>query len=128
MNKIRPVHILRFGLGINMLTHGLVRLPKLNGFATKMAAMFTDTWLPQALVKPFLYVLPFLELTAGILILIGGKASRAGYLLGGAIMAALLFGTTLREDWNTAGSQMIYVIAFAIALHFYDRDEISHKS
>jgi len=115
--------ILRLAFGINMLMHGLVRLPKLNTFVSKMAAGFADTLLPETLVRPFLLMLPFLELSAGLLLLIGGKAGRYGFALSGLLLAALLFGTTLKEDWNTAGTQMIYVLAAAYGLSLYAQPE-----
>ena len=108
--------VMRLGLGINILMHGLVRLPKLNAFVAKTAAGFSDTILPPALTNVFLYVLPFVELASGLLILAGGRFIKWGYFAGGLTIAALLFGTTLKEDWGTAGSQVVYVIAFYLAL------------
>ncbi len=112
--------VLRVGLGINMLMHGLVRIPKLPAFVAKSSAGFVNTLLPEFLTTGFLYVLPFAELTCGLLILLGGQFSKWGYTLGGLIIAALLFGTTLKEDWATAGTQTVYVIAFAYALRTLD--------
>ena len=112
--------VLRLGLGINMLMHGLVRIPKLPGFVAKTSAGFADTVLPAALTTSFLYILPFAEVTCGLLILLVGQLSKWGYALGGLIIAALLFGTTLKEDWTGAGSQTIYVLAFAYALRTFD--------
>jgi thiosulfate dehydrogenase (quinone) large subunit len=108
--------VMRIGLGINMLMHGLVRLPKLSAFVDKMATGFAGTVLPDILTRAFLYGLPFVELASGILILLGGSLSKWGYFLGGLTIGALLFGTTLKEDWATAGSQLVYIIAFYLAL------------
>jgi thiosulfate dehydrogenase [quinone] large subunit len=112
--------VLRLGLGINMLMHGLVRIPKLPEFVAKTSTGFADTVLPAALTAGFLYILPFAELSCGLLILLGGQFSKWGYTLGGLIIAALLFGTTLKEDWAGAGNQTIYVLAFAYALRTLD--------
>ena len=112
--------VIRVGLGINMLMHGLVRIPKLNDFVAKTGASFASTLLPPILTKGFLYTLPFLELITGILILLGGQFIRWGYLAGGLIIALLLFGTTLKEDWSGAANQVIYVIAFYLALRGLD--------
>ncbi len=112
--------VIRIGLGINMLMHGLVRIPKLSAFVTKTSADFASTLLPPILTKAFLFTLPFIELVAGILILVGGQFGKWGYLLGGILMGALLFGTTLKEDWSGAGNQLIYVIAFYLALRGLD--------
>ena len=112
--------IMRIGLGVNMLMHGLVRIPKLTGFVDKMATGFSNTLLPDLLTRAFLYGLPFVELASGILILLGGALSKWGYFVGGLTVGALLFGTTLKEDWATAGSQLVYVIAFYLALRGLD--------
>ena len=112
--------IMRIGLGINMLMHGLVRIPKLSAFVAKTGAGFANTIMPVLLTKAFLYTLPFVELTSGILILLGGQFSKWGYFVGGLTIGALLLGTTLKEDWASAGTQMIYVIAFYLALRGLD--------
>lgn len=112
--------VMRIGLGINMLMHGAVRIPKLSGFVNKTAAGFADTILPALLTRAFLYGLPFVELASGVLILLGGPLSKWGYFIGGLTIGALLFGTTLKEDWATAGSQVVYLIAFYLALRGLD--------
>lgn len=121
MNKIKPVHILRIGMGIDMLIHGLIRLPILATFVSKSAIKFNDTYLPQVLVTGFLYALPFVEVLIGVLILLGGKISRVGLVSGGLFISVLLFGTAVKQEWNVAAEQVTYLIAFALALHFHDR-------
>ncbi|QKZ15360.1 DoxX family membrane protein [Spirosoma sp. KUDC1026] len=108
--------VIRLGIGINMLMHGLTRLPKLNGFVAKMAPGFAETILPAAITRGFLFALPFIEIATGLLILLGGRTIKWGYFLGGLIISALLFGTTLKQDWAGAATQMIYLIAFYLAL------------
>jgi thiosulfate dehydrogenase (quinone) large subunit len=108
--------VIRFGIGINMLMHGLTRVPNLNGFVAKMAPGFAETVLPAALTRGFLFTLPFAEITTGLLILLGGQTIKWGYFLGGLIICALLFGTTLKQDWAGASTQMIYLVAFYLAL------------
>lgn len=122
MKPFRAIHIFRIGLGINMLMHGLVRIPNLSGFVNKMLPMFADTFMPTALTSAFLHALPFIEALVGVMILIGGQLSRIGYILGGVLIAVLIFGTDLRQDWATAGQQMIYIIAFGLALYLYDKE------
>ena len=122
MNKFKAIHILRIGLGINMLMHGLVRIPNLQGFVTKASGGFASTLMPPVLVSGFLYVLPFLEALVGLLILIGGKAGRIGYIAGGLLITVLIFGTDLHQDWATTSQQMIYLLTFAVALYLHDRE------
>jgi thiosulfate dehydrogenase [quinone] large subunit len=122
MKKLSALLFLRIGLGINMLMHGLVRIPHLEVFASKMSEDFENTFLPTGIAKCFLYILPFLETSTGILILIGGKWTRNGLVLGVILLCMLMFGTTLKQDWNTAGTQLIYIIAFAYGLNLYDQE------
>jgi len=122
MNKIKPVHILRFGLGIDMLMHGAVRIPNLSAFVDHSSAGFKTSFLPTILVTLFLYVLPFIEALIGLLILIGGKAGRLGFISGGFLMGILLFGTASHQDWATASQQVIYLAAFALALSYHDKE------
>ncbi len=112
--------VMRIGLGINMLMHGLVRLPKLGAFVAKTKAGFAGTVLPESLTQAFLYALPFVEFSSGVLILLGGQLGKWGYFIGGLTIGALLFGTTLKEDWAGAGNQLVYVIAFYLALRGLD--------
>lgn len=119
--------VLRVGLGINMLMHGLVRIPKLSAFVTKTEAGFASTILPAILTRVFLYTLPFVELAVGIMILLGGQFTKWGYFAGGMLIGALLLGTTLKEDWAGAGNQLIYVIAFYLALRSLDTSSRSRS-
>jgi thiosulfate dehydrogenase [quinone] large subunit len=115
--------VIRLGLGINMLMHGLTRIPNLNGFVAKMAPGFAETILPAALTRGFLFALPFVEVTTGLLILLGGQTIKWGYFLGGLIISALLFGTTLKQDWAGAATQTIYLVAFYLALRGLESTE-----
>ena len=122
MQKIKPIHLLRFGLGIDMLLHGVVRIPNLDAFVAHSSAGFKTSFLPAVLVTYFLYVLPFAEAIIGLLILVGGKAGRLGFISGGFLMGILLFGTASHQAWDIASQQIIYLVAFAIALMFHDRE------
>jgi thiosulfate dehydrogenase [quinone] large subunit len=114
----------RFALGIAELMHGLVRLPILAGFAGNMAKQFEGTILPGWFVYSFGCVLPFLETAIGLSLIFGffTRWTLAGASL---LMSVLLFGTCLRSDWNTVGLQMIYVLAFFLALFFLEYNHYS---
>lgn len=109
--------ILRIGLGVNMLLHGAVRVPNLSANVEKMAAGFNNTVLPPFVSQGFLYVLTFAEIVIGLLILAGGPFGRWGYFAGGILMTALMFGSSLKMDWDTVATQVIYLIAFYLALN-----------
>lgn len=125
MKKLTPLFFLRIGLGINLLMHGLVRIPTLEDFASRTAIEFQSTALPITVAKYFLYILPFLELTTGILILSKGKLIRTGMVMGVIILCILTFGTTLKQDWNNSAIQLIYIIAFSYGLNLYEQERQS---
>jgi thiosulfate dehydrogenase (quinone) large subunit len=99
--------MLRFTLGLSILMHGLVRLPHLSAFADGLVKLFAETPLPAAVVRLFAVGLVFVETIVGLLILLG-LWTRRSLLLGTLMIAALVFGTALRSDWNTLAIQMLY--------------------
>lgn len=111
--------LLRLAIGASMFGHGLVRLPKLNGFSHWMVGQFERSMLPSSLVTPFSYVLPILEFLIG-LFLLTGLFTRVSLIAGGLVMFVLILGTTLIENWDALGSQLIHVAFFAILLHFIE--------
>src|ERR1700712_5260885 len=70
MNKTSFL-LLRLAIGTSMFGHGLVRLPKLATFSNWMVTSFQKSFLPQALVVPFSYALPFAEFAVGFLLIVG---------------------------------------------------------
>jgi hypothetical protein len=113
--------MIRLPLAISFLGHGLVRLPKLGAFASGLAQQFAGTWLPQNLVLAFGFVLVFAEFIVGIWLL-SGRWLHQALIAGLAIMAALVFGSALIENWNAISAQLIHSVYLAGLLllhHFY---------
>lgn len=107
---------LRLTLGINIFMHGGARiLSGVTQFADKMTAGFADSPLPLSLTRLFLTALPFVELVIGALMIIG-LFTRYALLAGAVLIMVLTFGSTAKQDWNAAGAQLTYAIAFAILL------------
>jgi uncharacterized membrane protein YphA (DoxX/SURF4 family) len=69
-------------------------------------------------------VLPFLEALIGLALILGvfTRWTLAGASL---LMSILIFGTSLRSDWTIVGLQMIYAIAFFIALFLLEHNHYS---
>ncbi|MBV8252146.1 MAG: DoxX family membrane protein [Chitinophaga sp.] len=109
--------LLRWAIAASMIGHGLVRLPKLNGFSGWMVQSFEKSMLPQALVLPFSYVLPIAEFIIGILLLIG-LGTRIALIGGGILMAFLVLGSTLIESWDFITGQLVHAAFFAVLLQF----------
>jgi thiosulfate dehydrogenase [quinone] large subunit len=114
----------RFALGVVELMHGLVRLPVLAGFATGMAKQFQGTILPAWFVYSFGTVLPFLETLIGLALILG-VFTRWTLVAASLLVSILIFGTSLRSDWATVGLQMIYVLAFFVALFLLEHNQYS---
>jgi thiosulfate dehydrogenase [quinone] large subunit len=111
--------LLRLAVGASMFGHGLVRLPKLNGFSHWMVGLYEKSMLPTALVTPFSYALPILEFLIG-LFLVAGLFTRISLIAGALVMVILILGTTLIENWDAITSQLIHAAFFAILLHFIE--------
>ena len=109
--------VFRLSLGFAVLIHGSDRIFGLGveSFASKTAGQFTGTPLPAPLVHAFLTVLPFGEFILGGLIC-AGLFTRWALTLGGLLMTTLIFGTALRSEWPTIGTQLIYSIAYYFLL------------
>lgn len=115
--------LLRATLGLNILLHGVSRI--LSGpttFAHALIPMFAQTPLPSGFVYVFGIVLPWAEAALGLHTLIGLK-TRWALVLGSLLILTLTFGATLRQDWESAGLQLIYsgIYAGLLAFRQYNR-------
>jgi len=122
----------RLPIGMSMFGHGFDRIPKLQAFSTHMAGQFNKTIIPVSLVSFLGQVLPFLELLTGILLLLG-LFTRLGCILGVVLMVALIFGSSVLEQWENVFTQIIYGAYFALLYYFadynkYSIDSLFHKS
>ena len=64
---------------------------------------------------PFATVLPFAESVIGLMILLGFQ-TRTALIAGALMIAALTFGTMLRQDFTIAWLQLDYALAFFVLL------------
>jgi len=117
MDKKWAYLLSRLAIGLSFFGHGLVRLPKLDGFSKWMMEQFSKSFLPDALVFPFSYALPILEFAAGLMIVIG-LFTKQGLLLAGLVTLALIFGTTMIENWDALPSQLIHIAFLSVLLAY----------
>jgi thiosulfate dehydrogenase (quinone) large subunit len=125
--------LLRITLGIDIALHGVSRL--LAGSASFVATLtkqFAGTPLPHFAVQGFGYTLPWLETTIGLLILFGAL-TRLALVAGALLIAVLMFGSSLNQDWSIVGIQLTYAVVYfiLISLHGYNAfslDAIFHNS
>jgi thiosulfate dehydrogenase [quinone] large subunit len=116
--------ILRLTLGLNILLHGLTRVGTLSGFADGLVEGFADTFLPAVIVRMSAYVIVFAEVVIGALLTVGYR-TRGALVAGGLLMAALVFGTALRQEWGTLGTQMLYALIYFVLLYTREYDYYS---
>jgi len=110
--------LLRVMLGVNIAMHGISRILMGAGiFAAGIEKQFAATVLPHFAVAAFANVLPWAEASIGLLILFG-VATRFALVAGALLMIVLTFGSTLHQDWQIAGIQLIYAIAYALLIAF----------
>ena len=125
-NNPKTTYLLaRLPVAMSMFGHGLERIPKLQEFSTHLVGQFSKSILPAALVTQFSYILPFPELSTGLLLILG-LFTRFGCILGVLIMLALIFGSSMIEQWENVFTQIIYGAYFAMLYYFavYNRYSI----
>lgn len=117
-NRDLAVLLLRIITGINFVGHGLVRiLGDYTAFAQGIVDQFADTILPAVMVWPLGYAIPVVELAFGVALIVGVRI-RATVIAGFVLMAVLLSGMVLLEEWAVVGIQMIYILTLFAILAF----------
>jgi thiosulfate dehydrogenase [quinone] large subunit len=117
--------LLRMTLGVNIVMHGLSRILVGVGFFTAaLEKQFAATPLPHFAVRAFGNALPCAEMLIGLLVLVGGM-TRIALVAGALLILLLTFGSTLHQDWEVAGLQLIYAIVYSLLIAFGKFNSIS---
>jgi thiosulfate dehydrogenase [quinone] large subunit len=114
-DKALAYSLARVALGINIAVHGLVRIGHISQFAQETRNQFSQTILPGPLVELTGYGIVVCETCVGLMILLS-LWLRPALVAGTLLMLILQFGTCLRQDWNAAGIQLIYIGFYASLL------------
>jgi thiosulfate dehydrogenase [quinone] large subunit len=118
--------ILRLSFGANILLHGLSRI--LNGrpaFLAYLNHYFEHSHLvPTGMLPVFGAVLPWVETTLGLLLMLG-LVTRFALIAGGLAMLMLVIGTNLAQDWIVSGLQLIYCFIYYYLLVHVDENRFS---
>jgi len=121
--------ILRVSFGANIFLHGLTRV--MAGHAAFLAYLnhyFEKTpFVPVNVLPVFASVLPWVETTVGLLLMLG-LWTRFSLIAGALVMAVLVFGTNLAQDWNIAGLQLIYCFIYYYLLVHREQNAFSLDS
>ena len=113
-NVVWSYAVLRFTLGTTFLLHGITRFVSgWSAFADQMVQSFHYTFLPDFLVRPFALSVPPVEAVLGTLLCLG-LLTRWTLIAGGLWMVALVFGTTVRQDYPAVAIQLLYALLFFV--------------
>ena len=109
---------LRIFLGMNLFNHGLMRfLAGITAWEQPLAETFVNTYLPMPMVHFALYLIPFVEFIIGTFLLLGLLTQRA--VLGSLLLfTVLMYGHTVRQNWEGAHLMMHYGVYCWILLAF----------
>ena len=116
-NQVLAYTMFRLFMGLNLFMHGAVRLgSNYQEFVAWTQGVFADSWLPDWLVTLEAQLIPGVEIAIGVLLLLGFK-TRIAVVSGFALMATLVFGMIVVQDWEIVSRHLIYIIAFYLLMH-----------
>ena len=119
--------LLRVTFGVVFLFAGIGKfMGGLGSFVGGMNQHFSGK-LPAIMVMPFAYVLPFGEVTAGTLILLG-LLTRLGLTISGLLIIGLTFGTVMLNDFPTVAHNVQYALVNFVLLWLTDLNRYSLDS
>lgn len=108
--------LLRVALGMNILIHGAIRLPNIDGFGKYLQSFFAKApWVPDAVLSFGSYAIPIAEVVIGLMVLLGLMTRRA-LIAGSLLMIALTAGSAVAQQWDAAGVQLIYSMVYFVLL------------
>ncbi len=111
----------RWCFGIIFLIFGINKLRDVSAFVENMSKPFAQTWLPEVLVKIFGHALPFIEVTLGVLLLLG--LFRAYAVFAAAVLLLILtFGQVVLGNGQVVFSNTVYLFLLAGLLFLDDYD------
>src|SRR5918993_501712 len=97
--------LLRVTLGVIFLTTGTVKfMLGIGNFAAGVQQEFASK-LPMVIVMPFAYVLPFLEVAVGALLILG-LLNVIALVIAGLLLTVLTFGKTAVNDSVTVAGNL----------------------
>jgi thiosulfate dehydrogenase [quinone] large subunit len=116
-NRTFAYTLFRLFMGLNIFMHGAVRLgPNYGAFVSATQNLFAESWLPAWLVTLEARVIPGVEIAVGALIFIGYQ-TRWAVAAGIALLATLMFGMIVLQDWEIVSRHLIYALCFYVLLH-----------
>src|SRR6266403_2789108 len=118
------VRVLRLTFAVIFLFFGIGKfMGGIGNFVGGMNQRFAGK-LPAAMVMPFAYAIPFCEVLAGGLIVLG-LFTRIGLTISGLLLIGLTFGLVMLGDAPTIAHNLQYALVNFVLLWFVDLDRYS---
>lgn len=111
--------LIRFSMGIIFFAHGLGKVLTFPKSPEGIIEGFAETWLPNFVVTPFAYGLPFVELLIGLLLLVGYKYLPT-LMATGIVLAILSFGKVVQGQPQGVAPNLTYLLVVAVGIYFAD--------
>jgi len=123
-HKATAYALLRATFGVVFLFYGIGKFMRgLGSFAAGTQQRFAGK-LPMALVVPFAYSLPIIEVLIGVLLVLGLFNSIA-LVLSGLLLIALTFGMVILGDTATVANNLLYVLINFVLLYLAEQNNYS---
>jgi thiosulfate dehydrogenase [quinone] large subunit len=124
-NQVLAYTMFRLFMGLNMMLHGAVRLGENYPiFVAWAQGVFAESWLPEWLVSLEARLIPGVEIIIGVMLLLGFR-TRIALIAAFALMATLVFGMNVVQDWELVSRHLVYVIAFYLLMYNLEHNEFS---
>lgn len=124
-NRNLAYALLRISLGVNFAGHGLIRIHNgVSNFAQTTAEHLAKSPLPPSLTYAFAYSIPFIEAILGLTLILG-IFTRISLIIGAVFMMLLTIGVTANQQWDIAGQQLLYSVAFFLLLFLHENNQFS---
>ena len=100
-------------MGLTFISTGIFKIAGYPHIVTVMTDGFAETWLPDFLLVPFFYVLPWIETTVGALTLLGLFTRPVLYVMG-LLLVIINFGLSVQGNFTTALNNIPYFIIIGL--------------
>ncbi len=117
--------LFRMTFGVNIFLHGVMRFVIGHAaFLAYVTKQMLGSPVPSWILPPVSYVLPYMEGSVGLLLLLG-LFTRSGLIAGTLILLSLQTGSCLAQNWSVVGDQLVYSLSFLILLSLIDHNRWS---
>ena len=113
--------LIRLMFGLVFLVYGAEKLIHLESRVDSMASSFTGTFLPDLIVVPFLYLLPFIEIYVGLAFLTGYRY-KITLIVTGVLMTILTVGLAIRGEPDHVSRNLVYFFILLVGLWHSDQN------